>query len=108
MARRKTAKKKSKPKARGKKENAVVRYVRETRLELRKVHWPTRQEAWSLTRVVLTVTISMAAFLGFLDYLFALELNGIIDGSSVAIAVVVIVGVASVAFALVLGRQAAR
>lgn len=85
-----------------------MRYMRETRAELRKVHWPTRQEAWSLTRVVLIVTISMAAFLGFLDYLFALELNGIIDGSSVAIAVVAVVAVAGVVLALTVGRQAAR
>ena len=108
MARKRTAKKKPKSRARGKKENAVVRYMRETRAELRKVHWPTRQEAWSLTRVVLIVTISMAAFLGFLDYLFALELNGIIDGSSVAIAVVAVVAVAGVVLALTVGRQAAR
>ena len=112
MPSRQTAKKKSKPKpkakARGKKENAVVRYWRETRLELRKVHWPTRREAWSLTKIVLIVTISMAAFLGMLDYLFTLELNGIVDGSPVAIAVVVVVAVAAMAIALVSGRQTAR
>ena len=108
MASRKVAKKKSKSKARGKTENAVVRYLRETRLELRKVHWPSRQEAWSLTKVVLIVTISMAVFLGLLDYLFDLELSGIINGSPVAIAVVAIVAVAGVGLAIVLGRQTAR
>ncbi len=58
------AKKKS---ARG---NAITRYYRETVGELRKVTWPTRQEAINLTVVVLIVTFGMSAFLGILDYLF--------------------------------------
>ncbi len=50
--------------------NAIVRYFRETRIELGKVSWPTRREALSLTGVVLVVTTGMAIFLGSLDYLF--------------------------------------
>ena len=53
-----------------KQENVVVRYVRETRVELGKVSWPTRQEAINLTIVVLAVTLTMAIFLGSLDYVF--------------------------------------
>ena len=37
-------------------ENALVRYLRETRGELRKVTWPTRQESQRLTAIVLGVT----------------------------------------------------
>ena len=98
------AKKKDKPK----KENVVVRYLRDTRGELRKVHWPTRQEAWSLTKVVLVVTISMALFLGLLDYLFDRELGGIISRSAIAIGVAAVVVVAGVVAAVILGRQSAR
>lgn len=98
------AKKKAKPG----KENVVVRYLRDTRAELRKVHWPTRQEAWGLTKVVLATTISMALFLGLLDYLFARELEGIISRSALAIVVVVVVAVASVLTAVILRRQAER
>jgi preprotein translocase subunit SecE len=105
VAKGKTAKKKAKP---GKKDNAVVRYLRETRSELRKVHWPTRQEAWNLTKVVLAVTISMALLLGLLDYLFAQELRGIVGGGAVAIGVLVVVVVAGVLTAVILGRQTAR
>ncbi len=47
-----------------KKENALVRYFRDTRAELRKVRWPSRSEAWSLTKIVLAVTLGMAVFLG--------------------------------------------
>ncbi|MBI3362903.1 MAG: preprotein translocase subunit SecE [Chloroflexi bacterium] len=53
-----------------KQENVVVRYIRETRVELGKVSWPTRQEALNLTIVVLLVTLTMAIFLGSLDYVF--------------------------------------
>ncbi|MGQ9459136.1 MAG: preprotein translocase subunit SecE [Anaerolineae bacterium] len=54
-----------------KRENRIVRYFKETRAELRKVTWPTRQEALNLTGIVLAVTIFMAALLGLLDFLFA-------------------------------------
>lgn len=102
MAKAKAAKKKAKPKG-----NAVVRYLRDTRSELRKVRWPSRQEAWALTKIVLAVTVSMAIFLGFLDYLFALELRGIIDRSAIAIGVAVLVAVVSILAAVVLSRRTA-
>jgi preprotein translocase subunit SecE len=98
------AKKKDKPK----KENVVVRYLRDTRAELRKVHWPTRQEAWNLTKVVLMVTISMALFLGLLDYLFDRELGGIISRSAIAVGVAAVVVAAGVVAAVIMGRQSAR
>ena len=47
-----------------KKQNAVQRYFRETVGELRKVSWPTRQEAWQLTLIVLVVLVIMAIFMG--------------------------------------------
>jgi preprotein translocase subunit SecE len=50
--------------------NAVVRYFRETRVELGKVSWPTRKEALNLTAIVLAVTTGMAIFLGSMDYVF--------------------------------------
>ena len=52
--------------------NPVVRYIRETRGELRKVTWPTREEAWRLTLVVIGVSAAMAIFLGvILDAAFS-------------------------------------
>lgn len=53
-----------------KKENAIVRYFKETRAELRKVTWPTAEEARNLTVIVLVVTVAMSAFLGLLDFVF--------------------------------------
>lgn len=51
--------------------NRVVRYFRQTRGELRKVTWPTRQESQRLTAIVLGVTAAMSIFLGFLDFIFS-------------------------------------
>ena len=51
--------------------NAVVRYYRETVGELKKVVWPTREEALRLTRIVLLVIFLTAVSLGTFDYLFA-------------------------------------
>jgi preprotein translocase subunit SecE len=49
------------------KENAVVHFYRETVGELRKVSWPTRDEALRLTWIVVIVLVGMAAFLGLID-----------------------------------------
>ena len=54
-----------------KKQNRIVRLWRSTIGELRKVSWPTPQEAWRLTKVVLVVVLVMAAILGLLDFLFS-------------------------------------
>ena len=50
--------------------NAIQRYYRETVGELRKVTWPTREEALNLTWITLIVLVVMSIFLGSLDYLF--------------------------------------
>ncbi len=52
-------------------DNAVVRFVRETRAELSKVTWPTRQEATNLTLVVLGTVLVSSLILGGFDLLFA-------------------------------------
>lgn len=47
-----------------KQDNRLVRYFKETRAELRKVHWPSRTEARNLTIIVLAVTFAMTVLLG--------------------------------------------
>ncbi len=51
------------------KENRLVQYLRETRAELRKVVWPTRQEAINLTIIVVSTIVVMSIFFGTIDYL---------------------------------------
>ncbi len=62
--------KKEEKKVGRKQPNVVVRYFNETIGELRKVSWPTRKDAISLTVIVLIVTFSMSIFLGLLDFLY--------------------------------------
>ncbi len=61
-------------------ENRVKRYFRETRAELRKVSWPSRQEATRLSVIVAAVTVGMSAALGAIDFVFS-RLIGLIIGS---------------------------
>ena len=66
--------------AQKKQPRGIRKFYRETVAELRKVSWPTRAEAISLTRVVLIVIFVMGTFLGILDYLFS-QLFGLILGA---------------------------
>lgn len=52
-------------------ENALVRYVKDTRAELSKVTWPTREEGIRLTLVVLAVTAVASVVLFAVDSLFS-------------------------------------
>ena len=80
----------AKAESRVKRDNFLVRYFKETRSELRKVNWPSRQEARTLTLVVLAVTVAMAVLLGVLDFVFNQLLNGIINLNPIAILITVL------------------
>jgi preprotein translocase subunit SecE len=51
------------------KENRITQYVRETRAELRKVIWPTREEGINLTAIVIAAIVVMSLFFGTVDFL---------------------------------------
>lgn len=53
------------------KQNALVNYVQASIEELRKVTWPTRNQAVRLTFLVLGFVFVTAAILGVLDYAFS-------------------------------------
>ncbi len=59
----------------GKKQNSIQRYISETTGEMRKVSWPTRQEAIQLTIIVIVVMVFMGAFLGLVDLIAGHVLN---------------------------------
>ncbi|MCJ7566598.1 MAG: preprotein translocase subunit SecE [Anaerolineales bacterium] len=61
-----------------KKSNPVTRYFRDTNAELKKVTWPTRQEATKLTIIVLIVVGLMSTLLGSLDFVFSKVMGFII------------------------------
>ena len=62
-----------------KRQNAIARFGRETVAELRKVNWPTREDALRLTGIVLVVIVFTSTLLALLDYLFT-RLFGFIIG----------------------------
>jgi preprotein translocase subunit SecE len=63
--------------------NSIVQYLRDTRVELRKVIWPTREQAINLTIVVLFVTGLMTVILGGIDYFYTKVLAVIFQAAGV-------------------------
>lgn len=53
-------------------------YITETRGELKHVRWPTRRQAVAFTAIVIVISIIVALYLGFLDYLFSQALEKIV------------------------------
>ena len=46
----------------------IIAFFQESFAELKKVTWPSREEAISSTKVVLVSTLLIAAMLGFVDF----------------------------------------
>jgi len=53
-------------------------FLKEVRLEIKKVDWPTRRETVKYTLIVIFVCLGVAFFLGGVDFLFTTLLNKII------------------------------
>lgn len=49
----------------------AIQFLREVKVELQKVTFPTRQETFGSTMVVLVLTIILALYLGFSDWAIA-------------------------------------
>ncbi|OGY97252.1 MAG: preprotein translocase subunit SecE [Candidatus Liptonbacteria bacterium GWC1_60_9] len=50
-------------------------FLQESRQELRRVNWPTRQETVRLTLIVIGISLGLALFLGLFDYLFTIGIT---------------------------------
>lgn len=50
--------------------NKIITFIKEARIELKKVNWPTKNQTLNYTLIVIGVSIAVALFLGGLDYLF--------------------------------------
>ncbi len=48
--------------------NRVGQFLREAKMELKKVKWPTRKELLASTAVVIVLTLLVAFFLGLVDF----------------------------------------
>ena len=51
-------------------DNAVVRFLRETWSELKKVVWPSRRETMNLSVLVIVVSLALGLFLWAVDLVF--------------------------------------
>ena len=49
----------------------LVHFFQESWVELKKVHWPSRQETQATTRVVVLVVLVVAAYLGAVDWVLS-------------------------------------
>jgi preprotein translocase SecE subunit len=54
-------------------------YLKDTQGELRHVAWPTRTQTIVYTILVAAISIAVAAYLGFFDFLFTTGLTGLIS-----------------------------
>jgi preprotein translocase subunit SecE len=57
---------------------AVVRYVKESYAELRKVSWPSRETTIRYTVIVAASSIAVGAVIGGIDFLLALLLERVV------------------------------
>lgn len=48
----------------------VIQYLREVRLELSKVTWPSREDTTRMTMIVVGASLIVALYIGGLDLLF--------------------------------------
>ncbi|MEI6690807.1 MAG: preprotein translocase subunit SecE [bacterium] len=55
----------------------ILNYLKEVRVELTKVTWPTRKQAWNMTLAVMGISLFVGIYIGSLDYGFT-NLLGII------------------------------
>jgi len=55
--------------------NRLVNFLKEVKVELKKVNWPSRQETFRYTMIVICVSVAVATFLGGLDKLFGFLLD---------------------------------
>lgn len=49
----------------------IVKFLKEVKAELKKVHWPTKSGTIKLTVVVIFITLIVAFYIGALDFVFA-------------------------------------
>jgi len=53
----------------------ITTFLKEVKLEIKKVNWPTRRQTINYTLIVLGISLVVAMFLGGLDYLFTMLLE---------------------------------
>jgi preprotein translocase subunit SecE len=55
--------------------NRLIEFLKEVRLELKKVNWLSREETFRYTLIVIGVSFAVAIFLGLIDFLLNRLIN---------------------------------
>jgi preprotein translocase subunit SecE len=56
----------------------IISFLKEVKLEIKKVNWPTKKEVFKKTLIVIGVSSALALFLGGLDFIFTTIINKLI------------------------------
>ena len=59
--------------------SAPVEFIREVKVELASVKWPSRRETLKLTGLVIAVSLFVALYIGGLDLVFTSLIQGVIN-----------------------------
>lgn len=57
----------------------IIEFLKETKTELKHVNWPTRRQTFFYTLITIVLSVAVAYFLGFFDYLFSQGLGKILN-----------------------------
>jgi preprotein translocase subunit SecE len=57
----------------------IISYFKESREELKKVVWPTRQQVIEMTLAVVVLVVFIGALLGFFDYILTKGLTALLN-----------------------------
>ncbi|MFH1657543.1 MAG: preprotein translocase subunit SecE [bacterium] len=58
--------------------NKSITFLKEVKLEMKKVNWPTKDETIKYTLIVLGMSLTTAIFLGGLDFIFTTIIDKIL------------------------------
>jgi len=56
----------------------IITFLKEVKLEIKKINWPTRQQTVRYTLIVIGVSVVVAIFLGGLDFIFTAILDAFV------------------------------
>ena len=58
----------------------IIAFLRESKSELKKVNWPSKEEVFTSTRVVIISILAIAAVLALIDYVIKSVVFAILGG----------------------------
>ena len=57
----------------------LIKYIKSSIEEMKKVTWPTRKETRNYTLMVIGISLGVAAVLGGLDFIFSMGIDALLN-----------------------------